>query len=377
MKTIDLLHSKTRTDFIKTMYVIATCIMIVEIFVLALDIATGQPTLNVKEYLITFVWCPSSYNFAMCIIATIINSLKISDNKKNYGIIFCMTKICAAIAIIHSVFISTQCVFVGSIIAAALLGNSNLIKFATIDAVAMLVLSIILAPYFDNTMGVDQLTKSAIVSTAVLILTGIMSDTIVKARERHESTLRKYIVDLEKTSKEARCDGMTKLYNHVEFYNALYRLRKQGVNQISLVIIDIDRFKHINDTYGHKNGDIVILKLAEQLLMLNNDVDTFAFRYGGEEFALIFVDKPHSYVDVILQNLKTKVLNMEFNFDTEKRITISAGVLDCDLQVYSNEEMFIRADKALYFSKQNGRNQINRYNDLSDEQIASTTKQAT
>ena len=140
----------------------------------------------------------------MCIFATIINNTKISDNKKNYAVIFCMSKICAAIAIIHSVFISTQCAFVGAIIAASLLGNTNLIRFATIDAIAMLILSIILAPYFDNTIGVDQLTKSAIISTFVLILTGIMADTVVKARERHELTLRKYIVDLEKNIKRSQ-----------------------------------------------------------------------------------------------------------------------------------------------------------------------------
>ena len=157
---------------------------------------------------------------------------------------------------------------------------------------------------------------------------------------------------------------MTKLYNHVEFYNLLHRLRKKGVKQISLAIIDIDMFKQINDVYGHKNGDIVILKLAELLNGLNNDTDTFTFRYGGEEFTIIFVDKPNSYIDVILQNIKTQISNTIFEFDTEKRITISAGVVECDLQIYSSEEIFIRVDKALYFSKKNGRNQINKYNDL-------------
>lgn len=204
MKTINSLHTKTRLDFIKIMYIITIGITFMEVFILLMDLYMDPSSVDINKYIVTYIWYPSSYNVLMCILATMINQTKWSDKKKSYGIVFCMTKLCATIAIIHSTFISTQCAFVGSIMAAALLGNSSVIFFATIDGVAMLALSLILAPYFNNNADFIQLSKSAIVTVLILCLTGVMANLIVKVRERHESILKKYIIDLEKASREAK-----------------------------------------------------------------------------------------------------------------------------------------------------------------------------
>jgi len=187
------------------------------------------------------------------------------------------------------------------------------------------------------------------------------------ARVKTQLELRKLIHDLEVSHSElqllASTDPMTKLYNRryfTEVSKNIFDLAKRNRTKLSAVIIDIDKFKNINDTYGHKVGDDVIIELALLLKELNRQSDIVS-RWGGEEFVILLPDTDIDGAMIIAHRLREKVetLVVEINSELSLQFTISIGVsqvdTDNDIDV---EASVVRADKALYKAKNSGRNRV-------------------
>ncbi len=157
-------------------------------------------------------------------------------------------------------------------------------------------------------------------------------------------------------------DELTGLNNR-RFYDqkiqAEFRRSKRNLTSLSIVLIDIDHFKNINDTYGHQAGDYCLQQLGriiKESLRRSADVGC---RYGGEEFCLILPDTDTLGAIEFAENLRQKVSQTKFEFDDViLNITISCGVSTYNQQAdASPEKIFAAADKALYLAKNNGRNQ--------------------
>ncbi len=157
--------------------------------------------------------------------------------------------------------------------------------------------------------------------------------------------------DLEKN---AVFDGLTLLYNRNYFSNQLQRCiwksRKDNL-PISIIMIDIDHFKQINDTYGHSKGDEVLAKIAQIIRKQIREFD-LAFRYGGEEFLITLPGTPLNKAVKIAERIRESIKNT--NFGIRKKVTVSCGITE--FQAGDTLKEFIkRADKALYKAKGKGR----------------------
>lgn len=153
-------------------------------------------------------------------------------------------------------------------------------------------------------------------------------------------------------------DKLTGLYNRqktdeklIEEQNVLIR---HGEYHSSVILIDIDYFKSINDTFGHQTGDAVLRELATLFKSHLRVIDTIG-RWGGEEFIIILSHTNRKEAAVVAENLRSAV--EQYRFDTVQSVTISIGVgeLDRHLSVHEN---IARVDSALYKAKALGRNQI-------------------
>lgn len=144
-------------------------------------------------------------------------------------------------------------------------------------------------------------------------------------------------------------DSLTGLYNRRYFYEILEmefkRARRNNIS-ISLLFIDVDNFKKINDTYGHKYGDHVLVKLANTLKKEIRDVDIIS-RWGGEEFIVLLNDTDIDGSRVVAERLRAAVEKQKFQTD----ITISIGVTSSDGSI-SIEKIVSLADDALYKAKE-------------------------
>lgn len=132
-----------------------------------------------------------------------------------------------------------------------------------------------------------------------------------------------------------------------------------------LAIIDIDYFKSINDLYGHMIGDETLVLFS--LIMKNSfRYDDLLFRYGGEEFIILLKDIENKSVFKVLERLRVNVESYEF--PQVEKVTVSCGVTKIDSS--SNPATIIdRADKALYYAKDHGRNKIFRYEELVEKEL--------
>jgi diguanylate cyclase (GGDEF)-like protein len=157
-------------------------------------------------------------------------------------------------------------------------------------------------------------------------------------------------------------DELTGLHNR-RFYDqkiqAEYRRSRRNLTPLSLVIIDIDHFKSVNDNHGHLVGDHCLVWLSAHIKQsLKRSADK-AFRYGGEEFCLILPDTELSGAITLAESLRCAIEAQNFQFqDADIAITISCGISTYQQESdVTPEQLFSVADKALYKAKHNGRNQ--------------------
>ena len=131
---------------------------------------------------------------------------------------------------------------------------------------------------------------------------------------------------------------------------------------LSLIILDLDHFKRVNDSYGHLCGDMVLQKLGSFLKRSQRSYD-LAARYGGEEFAVILPGISFTRAKVTAQRLLSKFCEMEFKYDAHEpfRMTFSAGVAGVSPKTgynFTQDQLIKMADDALYSAKRQGRNRV-------------------
>jgi len=157
--------------------------------------------------------------------------------------------------------------------------------------------------------------------------------------------------------KLASIDALTQLYNRrafMEYVNKELSRAKRHATPVTLAILDIDRFKSINDSYGHNIGDDILQKLAEQLTLNIRNEDVVS-RWGGEEFVILMAKTTSQQAYAHLNHIRELI--SKFDFSLNNNITFSAGMADYQ-PGESFESWSHRADQALYKAKASGRNCI-------------------
>jgi two-component system, cell cycle response regulator len=184
----------------------------------------------------------------------------------------------------------------------------------------------------------------------------IMVHLNIKALQDEMRNTNKLLTELSIT------DHLTHLYNRRYMMDALgmefqRALRKYG--EISLVLLDVDHFKQVNDTYGHQHGDMVLAAIAETLQVELRRYD-IAARYGGEEFAMVLPETSLADGLAVAERVRSSVQEMSFPPPMENlTVTVSQGIAALPAPGIDSADALIRAaDEALYRAKQNGRNRV-------------------
>jgi diguanylate cyclase (GGDEF)-like protein len=164
---------------------------------------------------------------------------------------------------------------------------------------------------------------------------------------------------------ESITDGLTYLYNHRYFYNYLEKKMdgdRGNCTKMSLVLLDIDHFKEINDTYGHLVGDYVLKEVA-WLIKSCVRKDDIVSRYGGEEFTVLLPDLGSDGAYAIAERIRSEIEKHDFTTqDIHIKLTISGGIAEYPLIATNSMELVSYADRAMYIgAKYKGRNKIKVY----------------
>ena len=170
-------------------------------------------------------------------------------------------------------------------------------------------------------------------------------------------------------------DGLTGLINHRTLHENLrtekIRADRQKYN-IGVLMMDIDHFKNVNDTYGHPIGDVVIKGIAGAISgEIRKEIDIVA-RYGGEEFVVGLVDTTPEGMIETAERIRHAVMKLEFDVHQQDplRVTVSIGAFLVTPDFHDMKKAVTYADQALYKAKEGGRNQVIQYTDKTAEHVA-------
>lgn len=236
----------------------------------------------------------------------------------------------------------------------ARMNRSRLFK---LNLMNLLCLLIILCMLYFSIQDINLIMTFYPIQFVIAIVGGLLAFVIA---EHIHSSNELFI----KLKKRAYTDHLTQLNNlrHFEFSlkNTL-SLAKQREEKLSLLCIDIDHFKAVNDTYGHAAGDAVLKQMGQVLLEYSRSFDIVS-RNGGEEFTVLLLDCPHSHALVIGERIRSSVQSHIFVIPNHHSpsITISIGVSTYPDTVTdsSGASLVEQADKALYEAKNAGRNRV-------------------
>jgi len=163
-------------------------------------------------------------------------------------------------------------------------------------------------------------------------------------------------------------DPLTGLYNRRYLEDFLLKQIHQAErtkSPLSVLMLDLDHFKKINDTYGHDAGDAALKELGK---VLQDDirVGDIAARYGGEEFLVVFYSTDAETIKTRAESIRHEISRLQIKYGAQVvgPITASIGISVFPTHGRTPEELIESADKALYFAKANGRNQVVLFSDL-------------
>lgn len=207
---------------------------------------------------------------------------------------------------------------------------------------------------------IKNITKNGVIYWVYAIITPVIKDGELTGFTsiRTNITDKKYIEELSIT------DELTKLYNRRYFNTKIeeeINRAKRGNEYLCLMILDIDYFKQYNDTYGHQKGDFVLKEVANVLKNKTNRASDFAFRIGGEEFAIITTLEKGKVLE-FAKAIKNDIFNLKIEHSASmvsEFVTSSIGI-SCRLakDIKNSDQIYKEADDSLYEAKNLGRNSI-------------------
>lgn len=227
---------------------------------------------------------------------------------------------------------------------------------------------------FFEALWPHELTELWMRSLIVIVFTagGFLGRFLVSRMEKLAAELLDHKVHLEDLVEErthelevqnqvlaalSTTDSLTGLFNRRHFHQVLtYEMDRfaRTATPFSLIMLDIDHFKSINDTFGHNAGDVVLADIAYIFRDCIRKTDTFA-RWGGEEFLILLPDTRIDGAQILAEKLRSTC--EQYNFEITQQVTISIGVVEYEASM-TETKLLSRVDQALYFAKDRGRNRV-------------------
>ena len=192
-----------------------------------------------------------------------------------------------------------------------------------------------------------------------------------------EEANRLLVNKVEDLNRKAFYDQLTQLKSRLAldeemeiYFNRIYtesheperRQEKEENGNLVFAIFDIDKFKAVNDTFGHQMGDVVLKAVAETISSCVRDTDIVA-RWGGEEMVVVFPETTLEGAELKANLIRQKISEIKFEEEPGLKVTISVGLAHSS-DFKNKEDLFKAADKALYKSKETGRNRVAVYSKI-------------
>lgn len=361
MSEDDKINTLWTKSIMKFISIFITIILLGEFLICIYSFKSNLVDVSPLLFIMRNIVIPSSINiYIMCLSFHVLGMKKTNNKTKTMVPIFSMLLICINFMIFHHK--SPVCII--SLLLPIILTINYSDPKATsrisfICGFCSIIITIILVALNYNIYGINYLISSGLSLVFVLGITYMLCCfSIIETKK--QKLLVQSIKEKNYYKVKSTTDPLTKCHNNA-FYRSTMDSNLHKHKNSCLAIIDIDKFKNVNDTYGHANGDIVLKHLGSLLNKMNSDV-VYTSRYGGEEFTILFYDHTPDQAAKVMDRLRIKFGKHVFPELNNTSCTFSCGVAK-EMKTDKAVELFKKADKALYVAKESGRNRVIIYNE--------------
>lgn len=354
----NLSYDLWREKIIRVFYIIVGLVFTVEtmVFIAFRNHGLLDEGFTSFEYIFEYIALPTLIGLVLVTACKKINSMSIKAQLKNYAVLITVSLLAAEIALIHDDVGAIHTIFSIPVFLTVLFGQKKITGAITILNGMLLVISSIRS-WFNNESIYFYLNCA--VAYTLLISAYLISKVLIEYNKANNDYIYASYKAQVSLNEQAKNDSLTGLYNQKTFQSLLKGTMEQArdlKSPMSLAIIDLDGFKEINDTFGHLEGDQVLLQFTS-LIKQCNDGDAFISRYGGDEFAVIFPRASKELAYLRLESLRQRCRQVPRHLVRSGEISFSAGISHYIEGDMNETLLFHQADSALYQAKENGKNQ--------------------
>ena len=328
--------------------------LLVECFMGVVLINSDMLTTTVSRYIWKFIVAPSGFNFICIGIDTMVMKAKrFSQNQKMYTVSIIFVFICLILFTAHNAFTATCFMFAAAIILTTIYADYRITFVTALVSIVALVVSELFGKWdidkisiFDSTLQMGNFLISLFILIACSMVCMV---EIGFERKKNEASIQMEIEQLQ-LKQRLQLDELTGIFNRKALHDAMEDMEgKVSDNNYILTIADIDNFKSINDHLGHHVGDYCLKEFAK--VLGENCGKATIFRYGGDEFCLLFCNADINEAVSVCEQIQLKLSNLHFEPHAMLKMTASFGLAEYSDQV-NTTRLFIHADQALYEAKE-------------------------
>lgn len=356
-------NRKWRKKVFRSSLIVAVVILFIELFTFLAYLVMGLMDVSIGKYLIVRVAVPSMINFGALITYRFIErKSKVKDDTKNLLLAIVILLLCGVVALFHNFYFILWIGPTLAIFYSTLFNDPCIMKYIFWGAVIEVFLAFLvslLEKYF--TFG---LTFTYLIITVFFIFGEyLIARKIIEHHAEQQELIYNDIIKQQELLERLDLDPSTKLYNRKTFDRQVEEViensNEQGIfgdKRYFMLMLDLDHFKAVNDTYGHLSGDQVLLRLSS-ILQKYTEGKGRAYRYGGEEFVVILEPCKKIEAYSVSEQIRRLLKERTFDFDVNKKITVSIGAVWYE-KGWDSVKWIAEADKLLYQAKNSGRDRV-------------------
>ena len=337
----------------KTSVILVVFSLLVEIVMGMILVNSDMLSTTVYRYYIKFLIVPSAVNLICIAVETLImKSKRFSQSHKVYSVSLIFVVMGFVLFTVHSTFTATYYIFAIAIMLTAIYADYRVTSITALASIASIIISELFMEWDGDKVSIFKSTHRMgdfLISLFVLIAFSIACMVVIRFERRKNSAGIEKEIERQLLQQSVHMDEMTGIYNRKAFRDEMKYVEDTASDRsYILAIVDIDRFKNINDTWGHHVGDRCLIEFAKILKEFRSDITPF--RYGGDEFCLLFCDKSMEEAESICGRIQFRVNHLLLEDYPKLMLTASFGLAAISEQV-DTVRLFIHADRALYEAK--------------------------
>lgn len=356
-------NRKWRKKVFRSSLIVAFVILSIELFTFFAYLIMGVMDVSVGKYLIVRVAVPSLINFgALFIYRFVERKSNVKDDTKNLLLAIGILLLCGVVALFHNFYFILWIGPTLAIFSSTLFNDLRIMKYIFWGAVIEAFLAFLVSSIEKNfSLG---LTFTYLIVTVFFIFGEyLIARKIIEHHAEQQELIYNDIIKQQELLERLDLDPSTKLYNRKTFDRQVEEViensNEQGIfgdKRYFMLMLDLDHFKAVNDTYGHLSGDQVLLRLSS-ILQKYTEGKGRAYRYGGEEFVVILEPCKKIEAYSVSEQIRRLLKERTFDFDVNKKITVSIGAIWYE-KGWDSVKWIAEADKLLYQAKNSGRDRV-------------------